>query len=114
MNDCIIRRVVSSQHAFTILLRILFSALITILRMFKALIHEPTDENDHVPFIEISENKVSIRCGYNALHSMKPEHFIGWIKLFGVKGDKQIELGSAQFWPEHAEPVALFSVTDIA
>lgn len=81
--------------------------------MFKALVNESADEDDHVPFLEINENKVSIRCGYNALHPMKPEHFIGWIKLFGVKGQRQVELGSVQFWPEYAEPVALFSVTDI-
>lgn len=81
--------------------------------MFKALVNESTSEDDHVPFLEINENKVSVRCGYNALHPMKSEHFIGWIKLFGIKGQKQLELGSAQFWPEHAEPVALFSVADI-
>ena len=81
--------------------------------MFKSIIHEPVEGNKHVPHIEVADNKVTIRCGKDALHPMKADHYIGWIKLYGLKDKVLLELGTAQFWPDMTEAVALFQVPDI-
>ena len=81
--------------------------------MFKGMIHEPVEGNKHVPFVEVHENKVSVRCGKDALHPTTDAHYIGWIKLYGLKDKVLLELGSVTFWPGMAEPVAHFQIPDI-
>ena len=69
--------------------------------------------NKHTPHIEVTENKVSVRCGKDAMHPTSDTHYIGWIKLYGLKDKVLFELGSVTLWPGLLEPVALFSVNDI-
>ena len=77
-----------------------------LLVMFKSIVHDFVEGNKHVPFIEVAENKVSVRCGKDAMHPSTDAHYIGWIKLYGLKDKVLLELGSAQFWPGLTEPVA--------
>ena len=81
--------------------------------MFKSIIHEPVEGNKHVPFIEVQDNKVSIKCGKDAMHPSTEAHYIGWIKLYGLKDKILIELGSAQFWPGLSEPLTQFQIPEI-
>ena len=81
--------------------------------MFKALVHDPVEGSKHVPFIEVNENKVHIRCGKNELHASTAAHYIGWIKLYGLKDNKLIELGSTTFTPDESVPVTEFQLADI-
>lgn len=77
--------------------------------MFKGSIKENIEGNKHIPYIEITDkNKVSIRCGKDAMHPTTESHYIGWIKLYGLKEKVLMELGVATFWPGLAEPVAHF------
>lgn len=39
------------------------------------------EENKHVPFYEIINDTINVKCGKNELHPMTKEHFIEWFKL---------------------------------
>jgi superoxide reductase len=81
--------------------------------MFKAIIHEPVEGNKHVPHIEVADNKITVKCGKDAMHPTTDAHYIGWIKLYGLKDKILLELGSVQFWPGLSDPVAMFQIPDI-
>lgn len=80
---------------------------------FKSIIHEPVEGNKHVPFIKVEGNKICVRCGKDELHPMTATHYIGWIKLYGMKKNILTEIGTTQFWPEMSQPVTMFEVPDI-
>ncbi|CAL6006083.1 Superoxide_reductase [Hexamita inflata] len=81
--------------------------------MFKSIIHEPVEGNKHVPHIEVQDNKVTVKCGKDAMHPTIDSHYIGWIKLFGLKDKVLYELGSTNFWPGLSEPMTQFQIPEI-
>ena len=81
--------------------------------MFKSIVQQGPETNQHVPFVEVKENTVRIRCGKNTLHPSTAAHYISWIKLYGQKDKALVELGSTTFWPEYSLPVTEFQLADI-
>ena len=76
-------------------------------------IHKPEEEEKekHVPHIEVNGNTVTVKCGRDVQHPSTDQHYIGWIKLFGVdKQDNFRELGSANLTPVLSHPGASFMV----
>ncbi|KAH0575184.1 Superoxide reductase [Spironucleus salmonicida] len=81
---------------------------------FQTIIHAAVENNKHVPHITVTGSKVHVQCGEKELHPTSDKHYIGEIKIYGLKGAVLIELGSAHFYPGLTEPVAEFSVFEIA
>lgn len=79
---------------------------------FKQLIKEGNDTNKHYPIIEVNNNIVTVKCGKAGYHVSTPEHYIGWIKLYGQTDKALLEIGSVTFWPGLAEPLAQFNIID--
>ncbi len=82
--------------------------------MIKDKIHAPAEETGkekHVPFIELHGDKIKVSCGKDIMHPSTAEHYIGWIKLYGLDKEGLFrELGSANPTPGITNPVAVFAV----
>ncbi|CAL6005948.1 Superoxide_reductase [Hexamita inflata] len=81
--------------------------------MFKSIVIENRPTSKHIPFIEVDNNIVSIRCGKDAYHGMTDAHYEGWIKLYGLKNNILLELGTATYWPTLINPHVQFQLPDI-
>jgi len=72
---------------------------------------EETGKEKHVPYIEINENIVTIKCGKDIIHPSTENHYIAWIKLYGEDSEGKIrELGSANPTPALAQPFVSFQI----
>jgi superoxide reductase len=83
--------------------------------MIKDMIHSPSEETGkekHVPNIEkVNDKTVKVSCGKVVMHPSLENHYIGWMKLFGIdKEGKLKELGSFSPSPVLAQPIADFAV----
>ena len=83
--------------------------------MIKDLIHgiaEEMGKEKHVPHIQkIDDKTVKVSCGKDVMHPSLENHYIGWMKLYGIDKDGKLkELGSYSPAPVFAQPVAVFSV----
>ena len=81
--------------------------------MISDIIHKPAEEEKekHVPNIAVNGNLVTVKCGRDVWHPSTEQHYIGWIKLYGVdKEGKFRELGSANPTPVISQPGASFMV----
>ena len=76
-------------------------------------VHPANAANKHTPFIAVEKNTVTVRCGEKDMHPSTAEHYIGEIKVYGLKDKLLLELGSAHFYPGLSMPVAQFEINDI-
>lgn len=82
--------------------------------MIKDFLHTASEESGkekHVPYIQVDKNMVKISCGKDVMHPSTEQHYIQWMKLFGVDAEGKIrELGSGEPTPVLAQPVVAFSI----
>jgi len=82
--------------------------------MIEQIIHKIDEESGkekHVPYIQVNNNIVTIKCGKDIMHPSLENHYIVWMKLYGedLKGNIR-ELGSANPTPVLAQPVISFQI----